>query len=100
MGFIPGNTKREGHRKEPYFVPPWAHHCLLQEKPKEGKDRVHLSQDPGPITYNPHCHALQGSQHAVGKALPYPESPRYSHYISNEGITERGDNAGMQSSGL
>lgn len=32
----------------------------------------------------------------MGKALPHPESPHYSCYINNEGITERGGMPGSR----
>lgn len=83
-------AKREGHGQ---VGPTLCQRGLIisplrrsQRKGETGR----FSQDHLPNLPQPLLRASRGSQHAVGRALPHPESPRYSCYINNEGITERG----------
>lgn len=93
--------KREGRRRQASrcatLGPLLASFRRRQSRRKTG---CLSPRTPAQITHNLCCHASRSSQHAVGKALPRPESPHYSCYINNEGITERGGNAKQQSSRL
>lgn len=67
MGLPPGNRQEGGAQpSRPHFVSPWAHHCLLQEEPKEEKEKVILSRGQRPPASPP---ALLPASRGSARAL-------------------------------